>query len=418
MMLRIILSCFLSWVLLYSHTLKANVISVDEILKLAEQNSYAISASQYQALAAKKGIIIAKAGYFPIVNFEAIDTKGFPGSNNWLDVDGLMGSPFRKNLSAGVVAKQIIYDFGRTKYDVKRSQYQADLAEKNTQITAYEAKILALLLYYDCAQFRTLEKIWADLSKEAEIITKEVNRFVNTGQRSIVDKYLSQVQLEQTRTAVAYYNEQIKGVKHELAFVTSLNENAFTCEMLTEKSKGLADPTLYSSPFLARAKADLNVAKASLCREKANFLPQIVGIASLGAMDKTHLVQKKGYSIGLGFIMPIYDLHVIGGVKRAQEIVMAKNQEVKSQIQTLEEMNAQYDTTINSSSVRLDRLKKELLIAQEGFTVAKRRYFDLEGQLVDLREAFADLMRISVDTEDTRTTLLKAQGSKELLNGG
>jgi outer membrane protein TolC len=412
---------FMIFILFFIPSLNANqerIISIEEILNLAEQNSYAMSAAQYQELAAKKAIIIAKAGYFPVVNLEAIDSFGFPGSSGWIGVEGLMGSPFRKELSGGLVAKQILYDFGRTSSDVKKSKYEADFAKQNTKVTAYDVKLLALLTYYDCSQYRTLEHIWGDLSKEAAIITKEVVHFVNTGQRSIVDKYLSQIQVEEANTAQAYFAEKVKGTKHELAIITGLNENSFSCQMLSDKSKGLTDPALYSSPFLARAKADLKIAQASLSREKADLMPKIVSVASVGAMEKTHLVGKKDYSIGLGIIVPLYDLHVVGGIKRARAVVSAKNEEVEAQIQFLEEMNAKYDTIINSSRVKMEHLKRELSLAQEGFKVAKRRYFTLEGPIIDVREAFKDLAKASIDTEDANANLLKGQGAKELLNGG
>ncbi|MFI4936963.1 MAG: TolC family protein [Candidatus Berkiellales bacterium] len=393
-------------------------ITVQEILTLAEKNSYAINTAEYQELVAKKNIIIAKAGYFPIVNLEAIDSTGFPGSNNWLEITGLMGSPFRKELAGGVVAKQTIYDFGRTKYDVKKARAEVHYAEQNTKITAYEVKLLALLTYYDCAQYRRLEQIWQNLSHEAGIIKNEVDHFVNTGQRSVVDKYLSAVQFEEANTAQAYFTEKIKWAKHELAVITGLDEHSFTCVMLNECMHPLPQNTIYSSPFYTRAQADLNIAAVELRREKANRLPNIVTMASLGGLQEAHVVGRKNYSVGIGITQPLYDMRISGGIKRAQELLSAKNEEVEAQVQYLEEMNAKYDTIIHSSDVRLQHLSKELEIAQEGFKVAKHRYFDLEAQLVDVRDAFSALAKASVDTEESRANLLKGQGSKELLNGG
>ncbi len=393
------------------------VILIEEVLQKAEDNSSALSVSEYQKLVAKKAIIIARAGYFPILNLEAIDSWGFPGSSSWIDVKGLMGSPYRKELAGGLVAKQTLYDFGRTKFDVRKAKDEVEVAKQNIKITAYDIKLLALVSYYECAQYRTLERIWSHLSKEAEVITNEVEHFIKTGQRSVVDHYLSRIQLEEARTAQAYFGSKYKGVKHELAIIMGIEENSFSCTLLDNNTRGISDPSLYSSPFLAKAKADLQVAKDDLCREKAELMPKLVTVASAGAMEKTHLVPKKDYSIGVGLIVPLYDLHVVGGIKRARANVSAKNEEVAAQIQFLEETNAKYDTIINSSQVKLGHLNLELSLAREGFKVAKRRYFDLEGQLVDLREAFRDLARASVEAEDSRANILKAQGSKYLLNG-
>jgi len=411
---------FLSLISFYASLLNANqpkMISLEEALNLAEQNSYAIAVSQYQALAEKKGILIARAGYFPVVNFEMIDSWGFSGSSGWIGVEGLMGSPYRKELSGGLVARQVIYDFGRTEYDIKKSRYQTELAKQNTKVTAYDVKLLALVTYYDYTQYQELENIWHELSKEADIITKEVKKFVNTGQRSIVDKYLSEIQLEEAKKSAAFFAEKAKGAKRELSIIIGLNENTFHCNHLVEKTNLQKTYDLTSSPFLAKARADLKIAEATLAREKADIMPKIISVASIGAMEKTHIVDKKGYAFGIGFIMPLYDLRVVGGIKKAREVLSAKSEEVAAQVQYLEEMNAKYDTIINSSLVKLEHLNRELALAKEGFKIAKHRYFALEGPIIDVREAFKDLAQTSIEIEDANLNLQKSRGAKNLLNG-
>ena len=86
--------------------------------------------------------------------------------------------------------------------------------------------------------------------------------------------------------------------------------------------------------------------------------------------------------------------------------------------QRLAEMNAKYDLVIHSSQTRLRHLDSEYALAKKAFNVAKNRYFSLEGELIDLREAFRNLARVETEREETRTRLLQASGSKTLLNGG
>jgi len=397
------------------HASDKRIMQVGEILDLAEKNSPLVTAAEFQEIAANKAINISLAGYYPVFNFEAIDSRGFPGSNSWIGVKGLMGSPFRKGLAGGLVVKQTIWDFGRTAADVKASKYTQEYAKQNIKVTSYEVKQLALETYYECARFRTLEEIWSDLSRESSIITTEVKKFVSTGQRSIVDKYLSEAQTEEASTAKAYYTESLKGVIHQLSVLTGLPDHSFTCpSLLSQRSLSLNDP---ESPFIARAKAELNIAAAKLVREKADLFPKIVTVASMGGMQETHLVDRKEYSIGLGVIVPLFDLTTIGGIQRASAIVSAKCEDVQAQIQFIDEMNAKFDTVIDASAVRLNHLSKELKLAIEAFELAKKRYFALEGELIDSREAFRNLARAKVETEDTRANLLIARGSKMLLNG-
>lgn len=146
-------------------------------------------------------------------------------------------------------------------------------------------------------------------------------------------------------------------------------------------------------------------------------MPKIVAVASAGGMEGTHLVKNTDYSAGIGVTLPLFDLTVRAKVQHATAVAHAKDREVCAQKLFLEEENAKYDRIIRSSEVRLQHLDNELTLANKAFKVAKIRYFTLEGDLIDLRDAFRNLSRVETDLENTRTLLLQALGSKALLNG-
>ena len=57
--------------------------------------------------------------------------------------------------------------------------------------------------FYVCSMFKTQRDIWKHLMLESGLINKEVQKFVNTGQVDIVDRYLSRAQYEESETAYA-----------------------------------------------------------------------------------------------------------------------------------------------------------------------------------------------------------------------
>ena len=395
-------------------------ISIDEVLRLAEMNSPKLSASKLREMVASKSVDIAKANYFPTLNAEAIDDTGFSGSSaGLLGVGGLMGSPYRSGYGAGLVAQQIIYDFGRTSYDVEASQHEVELSKQNTRVTLYQIKQLALQTYYECAFYRTAENIWARLSHESGIITKEVHHFVDTGQVSIVDRYLSKAQTEEAQTAQAFFAERLKKSIQELAIIMNTPNQNFSCPPLPRELTNQLDPNvgMESSPLLARARVATKVAQSRLKQEKAGFYPKILAVASVGEMASARVVQKKAYSGGIAIVLPIMDFHTSGEIQRASAELSAKTQDVEAERQYISEMNAKYDLIIHSSKVRLHHLNDEYALAKKAFDVAKNRYFSLEGELIDLREAFRNIARVQTEIEETRTRLLQAGGSKALLNG-
>lgn len=394
--------------------------STEELLRLAAKNSQSITQAQLKVLVTKKDIDVAKAPYFPILNAEAMDSAGFPGSSAWIGEEGLIGSPFRSGIAGGVVAKQLVLDFGRTAADVRAAHAQVAVSQQSTHVTAYEVKVLALQVFYQCAKFKKQRDIWARLAKESAIINREAKHFVKTGQRSVVDTYLSDSQTEEARTAYAYFEKRVEGSINELAVITGVPARTFDCPSLSNQLIDSLNPQsrINASPYVKRAVAGAKLAQEQLKREQADSMPKIVAIASAGGMAKTHLVNRENYAVGLGIMMPLFDLNISSRIKRAQAEVLVKQQDIATQKQFLEEMNAKLDQIIMASGTRLKHLNIELNIAQEGFKVAKRRYFKLEGDLVDLREAWRNLSRAETTIEDARSDLLQASGAKALLNGG
>lgn len=395
------------------------MLSIDEVMHLTEVNSPQLSADRFREIAANKTVDIARANYFPTLSFEALDTTGFPGSSTGTGVTGLMDSPFRKGLAAGLVAEQVVYDFGRTYYDVEASKHASEYTKQNTRVTIYQIKQLALQTFYECTFFRTQQNKWGRLEKESSIITKEAQHFVDTGQRSIVDRYLSKAQTEEAQTAQAFYTSRLKESVHRLAVIMAIPEDGFTCPMLPHELTSSLNPNMgyESSPLLARAILAKKVAQSRLKQEKSRFYPKIVAVASAGEMASPRLVQRKDYSAGIGVVLPIIDFRTTGEIQRAKAVASAKEQEVEAQKQYLGEMDAKYDEVIKSSEVRLEHLKYEYELATKAFTAAKKRYFSLEGDLIDLREAWRNLVRVEVEVDQTRTQYLQASGSKALLNG-
>ncbi len=399
---------------------EARNISIDEVLRLTEMNSPRLSASKMREIIASKSVDVAKANYYPTLSAEAIDDTGFAGSNGLLGVGGLMSSPYRSGYGAGLVAQQIIYDFGRTYYDVEASRHEVELSKQDTRVTLYQIKQLALQTYYECAFFRTERDIWGRLSHESGVITNEVQHFVDTGQVSIVDRYLSKAQTEEAQTQQAFFADRLKKSIHELAIIMNVANENFSCPPLPKELTRSLNPDtgIESSPLLAKAIVSTKVAQSRLNQEKSGFYPKILAIASVGEMASAREVQKKAYSGGIAVILPLVDLHTSGEIQRASAQLSAKTEDVEAEKQYLNQMNAKYDLIIHSSKVRLQHLREEYALAKKAFDVAKNRYFSLEGELIDLREAFRNIARVETEIEASRTQLLQASGSKALLNGG
>ncbi len=396
-----------------------NYLTIQQALLLAEKNSPQISANEYENLAANQAINVAKANYYPTLNFEGIESTGFPGSSDGTDVQGLMASPYRQGWGYGLVAQQTIWDFGRTAYNVEAAQYQAQLTAESTKVTRDEIKQLALQTFYECSFDKTQINTWTILSDKSTLITNQVNHFVNTGQRSIVDGDLAQAQTDESNTELAYYMTRLSDATYRLSVILGIPAKSISCPALPENENIFnVSSNILASPLLAQAQANANVAHAKALATKANYYPQIVAIASAGDLENVRLVQEKNYAAGIGVAVPIFNFETISDVNRAELAAVAQDEQTAAQEQDLTEINANYDEIINSSVTKLNYLAIELNLAIKAFSVAKTRYFSFEGDLVDLRDAFTNLARTQNEINQTRAALIEARGAKILINGG
>jgi outer membrane protein len=277
-----------------------------------------------------------------------------------------------------------------------------------------------LRTFYACSRFRSEHEVWDGLHGETELAAKEVEKYVGTGQRSVVDKYLAQAQVEEARTNRNYFKSRMNSTTARLSLLAGDAGAVIFCPPLPSLGESVPlRPTGEENPYVRRSEAEVDLAKTRLAARRADFLPKVVGVASVGTMERVRLVNRADYSGGIGVIVPLFE--GLGGVRRVDEAkasLEAKTQELGAVRLELDETNARYDEIIDASKARIEHLEREQKLAEEGFRVAKNRYFKFQGTLVDLRDALRNLGRIETDMRDTQANLLEAQGSKALLNGG
>ncbi|MFI5345496.1 MAG: TolC family protein [Elusimicrobiota bacterium] len=390
-----------------------------EVLSQAEQNSPRLKAARLQEKAAHEGVGVARSAYSPSIAAEGVDSWGFPGSSGALGVGGLMGSPYRSGAAGGLLATDTLFDFGRTYSAVKTAEISERLQREGFSVDKYSVDLDVLRTFYACSRFRSEHEIWDGLHGEIELVAKEVVKYVDTGQRSIVDKYLAQAQVEEARTNRNYFKSRMNSTASRLALLTGSAEEGLSCPALPSLAEPVPlYPTGEVNPYIVRSQTEVDLAKTRLDVAKEDYLPKIVGVASVGGAERVRLVSRVDYSGGLGIVLPLFDgfgtVHRVGQARAALD---AKSQELGAVKLQMDEANARYDEIIDASKARIEHLEREQKLAEDGFKVAKGRYFKFQGTLVDLRDALRNLGRIATDMRDTQANLLEAEGSKALLNG-
>ncbi len=396
-------------------------IQLEEILRLAEKNDHRISAGEMGLAAAESSVSVARAGYYPKLDFEAVDSTGFPGSSGALGVGGLMGSPYRKGVGVGLVAQANLWDFGRTTYGVRAARHDSHVREEEVRLTQMDADLEATRLYFACVRDRSQSENWSFVLAEAKVVAEEVTKFVKTGQRSVVERFLAESQVEEALTEQADFAQRAKLTLGRLGILTGVNYSAATCpavEAMSEIAKRF-EPGQLKNPILAAAEEKAQAEADRAKQATAGHLPKLVAVASYGALENARLVPKGDYAVGVGVILPLFDgLKTSSEVRRAEALSAERSFLIEAERDRIAQTNAKYDEIIEGAKARLAHLEPELNLAREGFQVARKRYFKFQGLLVDVREALRNLSRTKNQFDETRLDFVEGTVAKAIFNGG
>lgn len=399
----------------------AREVTFHEALAMALKAHPAIEAEKQRTTAREEEIRRARANYFPRVNAMALWTNGFPGSAGATGVGGLMVSPYHKGPSAGVLVEQELYDFGRTSGNVTVAKKETEVAKEDEKVVAADVGTQVTRVYYACVRDRNLAGLYERLSTDAKRIETEVENYVRSGQRSVVEKYLSKSQTEETRTQQAAYAKKWQRDRESLALLVGTPGVDDCAADLAPAAapEAKASPAPTESPLVAKAAKEVSLAEAQVDRTKADYLPRVVGVGSLGYMQNTELgFPKKNYAVAVGVIFPLFEgFRTDAELARNRAVVMERQKDLEASKIAVAATTLALDREADAETVRLEHLKEETKIAEEAFELAKKRYFRQQGTLVDLREALRNYARTWSEQYSAQANRAEKLAEKSLLNG-
>jgi outer membrane protein len=334
-----------------------------------------------------------------------IDSTGFPGSSGGLGIGGIVGSPYRSGVGAGLVLKGTIYDFGRTQNRVALANAREKGTKIDSEVSVLNIKKEAILHLIQCSHWLSLAEKWKDLSASSSLVQREVRRFIKTGQQSVVDQFLVDSQVEEANTQLAEYEARVK-VELEALNILMGTHDEIACPEIDHLVIDATPGSLEQAPFLRKAQLDSKYAQQQVDVFKSDYYPELLGLASLGEDEKSRLVNKQDYALAIGLRFPLFEgFRTTHEVHEAQANSNAQSEAVISSREFLKLGMLKFEGQIRTRSIRLDHLKSEMELALHGFSTAKKRYFAFEGKLVDLRESLRNLSRVETLQIDTQSEI-------------
>ena len=398
----------------------ARTIALKELIDLAQMKDHRTEAAHAKEQVVEANASIKSSAYLPSLHLQAIDSTGFPGSSSSLGLGGIINSPFRSGAGVDVVLKQNLWDFGRTSGAIEVANRNLESQKVASRELASQLAREASSAYFACVQAKSALNYWIEIEGQAKTIAAEAEKFVKTGQKSIIEKYLSKSQLDEfTRKREDARND----LKFATAYLNQLAQNPdhdLDCSSLTDLHRtdfSIGEKIELNSTY-ARVASDKNAADATVKLSKADYYPKLIGVGSAGLFAQSRLVNKQDYALGIGLEFPLFE----GGVTRAKvhqaESARAqKEYELLAQTDEIKKTNLFYNQKIEAERQKIQSVTQELEEARTAYRLAHSRYFDLQGTLVDLRETMKFLLSTQIESTQARVNFLKYNVEKAIFNG-
>lgn len=393
-------------------------LQLEQLLKDSDQGSPTLEMARSHLTESQQAVEQSKSGNLPDISLAAIAAEGDPGSMSFLGFDQNLSSKNRSGYGAGLVVKETLYDFGRTSNQIGASEAASSAAAAKVDSERASQHWAIVADFTDCVAETAKQFELANLSKEAEIVARETNRFVQSGQKSLVEKYLADAQASEVKTARDESKARVGSSLNRLAIWTQHPLTSAVCPSFQEAKNQICRSSEGPLEKFERTSQtrELEMLNDRLQAAKSDQWPTITANGSGGWFHNDQLDQTLIYSVGLGLQIPLYD-----GSRRSGEIAIHQAQVQAAQAgsralqQKFRLIENRIDQDLGSLHVREESLHDELRIAEKAYALAKSRYFELKGSLQDLREAFKNLTRVRLSANETQAQLTRIDAEKEFL---
>ena len=392
-----------------------------QVLKEADAASPRLKSARYANEAGTQNVEVNKAAFLPEIDAAAAASTGLPGSMAMVGIDNNIGASQRVGFGAALIVRQNIWDFGRTSEAVKTAEAQSSLSKSQLALAKMDIEREVLQTYLNCAFLKSRLENSKFLLDQSRVLARETDRFVSSGQRSVIERYLVDAEAKEAETRNAEFRERVLVIEGRLAIELGRPEtDRVVCADLSNMGAVMAklEATKSTSPILMVQEQKIQVAEGLLGRAKAESRPRLIAIATGGYFDNQTLKDKFNYSAGIGITVPLFSgFRVESQVGREIASLNAETASLGYSRQVVEQTNSRYEEQVRSLTVRLNFLREENKLAKQVFDLARKRYLSLQGNMIDLREAIRNMDRVLRSTDETNHDLFLARGERSLFNG-
>jgi outer membrane protein TolC len=318
----------------------------------------------------------------------------------------------------------MLYDFGRTGASVDRADANAAVSRENAATTREDVVFVATVAFYNVLRAEKTLEFQRENLRQQESLYRQASAFYEAGVRAKIDVVRAEANLYDARAQLSQAENELR-----VARITLLQRIGVDGPAGFRLAGTLPELTLPGTLQDWVAEAERNrpelrglvekerAATESLRLARAGYLPFLVGTAGYGyGAEEPPLQQNYGLSVTLNY--PLFSgFQTREQAKEALATISSARYEF---IETKRRVRLQVEVSaysVQEAQERLSARKKQRDASEENLRLATARYEVGAGDIIEMTDAQAQMVRSETDTINTafdfavsHASLLRAMG--------
>jgi outer membrane protein len=367
-------------------TMPSPQLTLQEAVQTALKQHPALQSSEFAVQSAEARLKQAQSYYYPQVGASAVQTNGSARANALFLPSGSLIEPNRSDFSAGVVAKQLVYDFGQTKYRVESQRTDRARIEKEALVRRADVVLGVQRTYLSVLKRKRLVQIAEQTVRERETIKQQVDTLYRNQIKSKLDLGLVQVQLADAEFAVIQARNDLSSAFAELN--NAMGVEGSSVYDLEDVPVTAAEPDRLDSllaeaqghrPELVALKERVRTAENRMKAATSSHLPTVQAFGSAGDTEhisnRTNLQEGGWWAAGAMVSVPLFTGFLIQN--QVAEATSQKREAESLYVSLLHDVELQVKQNFLSVVTFIQQIKvaeNQVAIAKEALGLARQRY--------------------------------------------
>jgi len=318
----------------------------------------------------------------------------------------------------------MLYDFGRTGASVDRADANAAFSRENAATTREDVAFVATVAFYNVLRAEKTVEFQQENLRQQEALFRQASAFYEAGVRAKIDVVRAEANLYDARAQLSQAENGLRVARVTLLQRIGVDgpadfrlSGALPVLSLPGTLEDWVAEAERNRPELRALVEKERAATESLRLAKAGYLPFLVGSAGYGyGSEEVPLQQNYGLAVTLNY--PLFSgFQTREQTKEALATISSTQYEF---IETKRRVRLQVEVSaysVQEAQERLSARKKQRDASEENLRLATARYEVGAGDIIEMTDAQAQMVRSETDTINTafdfavsHASLLRAMG--------